>query len=110
MPGFNFAINRSCAPGLGLDGFISLAKVSGVRSVEIRNDIAGRESANGQPARDLRRRLAEAGLTVSSINALQRFNDWTDDRAAEAQAVITYAAELGAAVGRFVREVASLSV
>lgn len=91
-----FALNRTCAPQRELDGFLSLAAGTGVAAVEIRNDIEGREFANGMPADALRDRLEAAGLSVASVNALQRFNDWTPEREAEAREVIAYAAALGA--------------
>lgn len=90
------ALNRTCAPHLSLPEFIALASSVGVSAVEIRNDIEGREFADGTPAADLRARLDEAGLAVASVNALQRFNDWTPDRAREAGAIASYAAALGA--------------
>ncbi len=95
MP-FRFALNRTCAPQLPLRDFIALAGAVGVRAVEIRNDIEGREFADGTPAADVRARLDAAGLAVASVNALQRFNEWTPDRAREAEAIIAYAAALGA--------------
>lgn len=95
MP-IRFALNRTCAPQLALPDFIALARQVGVQAVEIRNDIEGREFHDGTPATEVRARLAEAGLTVASVNALQRFNDWTPTRAKEAEAIITYAAALGA--------------
>lgn len=96
MSDFQFAINRTCLPHGTLDEFLQLAKAAGVAAVEIRNDIEGREFANGMPARELKERLDGAGLKVASVNALQRFNDWTAEREAEAVALIRYAAELGA--------------
>jgi 2-keto-myo-inositol isomerase len=91
-----FALNRTCAPQMSLAEFISLAGSVGVSAVEIRNDIAGREFADGTPATELRARLDAAGLSVASVNALQRFNEWTAERAKEAEAIISYAAALGA--------------
>ncbi len=95
MP-LRFAINRICAPQLPLTDFIALARAAGVSAVEIRNDIAGREFADGTPAAEVRDRLDEAGLAVASVNALQRFNDWSVERQAEAEAIVAYAAALGA--------------
>lgn len=95
MP-LRFALNRTCAPQLPLQDFIALAAAAGVSAVEIRNDIEGREFADGTPASEVRARLVEAGLEAASVNALQRFNEWTPDRAREARAIIRYAAELGA--------------
>lgn len=90
------AMNRTCAPGLPLDDFIALARQVGVSAVEIRNDIEGREFADGTPAAEVRAKLDAAGLAVASVNALQRFNDWSPDREAEARSLVAYAAALGA--------------
>lgn len=95
MP-IRFAMNRTCAPQMPLDAFITLATTVGVQAVEIRNDIEGREFHDGTPAADVRARLQDAGLEVASVNALQRFNEWTPTRAKEAEAIISYAAALGA--------------
>jgi 2-keto-myo-inositol isomerase len=96
MTTLHFAINRTCSPHLPLDAFVDLANSAKVEAVEIRNDVPGQEFMNGMPAADLRRRLDDAGLKVASINALQRFNDWTPEREAEARDLADYAAELGA--------------
>ena len=95
MP-IRLAINRTCAPQYSLGAFIALASAVGVQAVEIRNDIDGREFADGTPAKELRARLDDSGLAVASVNALQRFNEWTDERAKAAEALIAYAAQLGA--------------
>lgn len=91
-----FALNRTCLPHLPLADFIALARSAGVGAVEIRNDIAGQEFADGTPAPELKARLADAGLRLASVNALQRFNDWTAEREDEARALVAYAAALGA--------------
>jgi 2-keto-myo-inositol isomerase len=91
-----FALNRTCAPHLALADFIALAQRVGVPAVEIRNDIEGQEFADGMPAPELKARLEDAGLKLASVNALQRFNDWTLAREAEARSLIAYAAALGA--------------
>ena len=91
-----FALNRTCAPHLSLAEFIALAQQAGVHAVEIRNDIEGQEFANGMPAAELKARMDDAGLKLASVNALQRFNDWTHARADEARALIAYAAAIGA--------------
>jgi 2-keto-myo-inositol isomerase len=91
-----FALNRTCAPQMTLPQFIALAIGAGVKAVEIRNDIDGREFADGTPAAEVRARLDAAGLAVTSVNALQRFNDWSPARKKEARALVAYAAALGA--------------
>ncbi|TPE51746.1 TIM barrel protein [Amaricoccus solimangrovi] len=90
------AINRTVAPGLPLADFLALARNAGAEGVEIRNDVPGREFADGTPASEVRARIAEAGLAVASINALQRFNDWTPAREREAAVLAAYARDLGA--------------
>lgn len=90
------SLNRTCAPALSLTDFITLARRAGVEAVEIRNDIDGREFADGTPAAEVKARLDDAGLAVASVNALQRFNDWSAERAREAKAIVAYAAALGA--------------
>lgn len=91
-----FALNRTCAPHYSLAEFIALAQKVGVQAVEIRNDIEGREFADGMPASELKSRLDDAGLKLASVNALQRFNEWTPTRAEDAKRLIAYSAELGA--------------
>ncbi len=91
-----FAMNRTCTPQASLADFIRLATDAGVGAVEIRNDIEGQEFANGMEASDLRHRLSDAGLAVASVNALQRFNEWTAEREAEAIGLVRYTAALGA--------------
>lgn len=91
-----FSLNRTCLPAKNLGDFITLAREVGADAVEIRNDIEGQEFADGTPANTIRDRLQAAGLRVASINALQRFNDCTPERVAEAAALARYAATLGA--------------
>jgi 2-keto-myo-inositol isomerase len=96
MSSIRFSLNRTCSPDLTLTQFVALAKAVGVDAIEVRNDIPGREFADGTKADDLRATLDEAGLRLASINALQRFNDWDSDRANEAVTLARYAATLGA--------------
>lgn len=96
MSAIRFSLNRTCSPKMTLVQFIALAKAVGIDAVEVRNDINGREFADGTAAAALRATLSSAGLKLASINALQRFNDWNGDRAEEAETLISYAADLGA--------------
>jgi 2-keto-myo-inositol isomerase len=92
-----FALNHMAAPGLRPDGFLALAARLGVTGVEIRNDLAGNAILDGTPAAEMRALAARHGLRILSLNALQRFNDWSETRAGEAAALADYAAEAGAA-------------
>ncbi len=91
-----FAMNRTCAPQHSLADFITLAVGAGVGAVEIRNDIPDREFMDGTDATQLREQMQEAHLGVASVNALQRFNDWSAERESEAKALVGYAAKFGA--------------
>ncbi len=91
-----FALNHMAAPRRDLAGFVALACELGIDAVEIRNDLDDTAIADGTPPGVVRATAEVAGLTILSINALQRFNDWTPARAAEAAVLADYAAACGA--------------
>jgi 2-keto-myo-inositol isomerase len=90
-----FALNHMVAPQLGLAEFFALARSLGVRDVEIRNDIAGKPILDGTSAGVVRAAAESAGLTIITINALQRFNQWNSEREREAIALADYARDCG---------------
>lgn len=96
MPTLRFALNHICAPQLDLPAFCALAKAVGVTDIEIRNDIAGNAIVDGTPPETVRAVAAKHGLTILTINALQRFNDWSSSRQLEAVALADYAVACGA--------------
>ena len=81
---------------LGIADFFALARSLGLSEVEIRNDLAGNAIQDGTPPEDVRRMAETAGLSIVSINALQRFNEWTADREREAIELADYAKACGA--------------
>ena len=91
-----FAINRISAAGLSFAAFAAMAQRLGVKAIEIRNDLDGIEITDGTPARAIAATAAAHGLTVRSINALQRFDQYDATRAAEAGVLVRYALECGA--------------
>lgn len=91
-----FALNHRVAPRLGLEAFLGLAKTLGIGSVEIRNDLPGVALSDGTPPAEVRRAADMAGARILSVNALQRFNDWTPARAQEARALAEAARAAGA--------------
>ena len=92
-----FALNHIIAPGRDPAAFFALAAELGIGAVEIRNDLAGNAILDGTPAADIAGAGGgRRGLRILSINALQRFNDWGPERAAEAVALADYAAGCGA--------------
>jgi 2-keto-myo-inositol isomerase len=91
-----FALNHMVAPQLGLGDFFALARRLGVSDVEIRNDLAGRPILDGTPAAEVACLAATHGVAILSINALQKFNHWSAERADEAEALAAYCAGCGA--------------
>ena len=89
-----FAINHMVTPALRPQAFFQLARAIGVQDVEIRNDLTGNAIIDGTPAADIR---AQAGVKIATINALQRFNEWTPEREKEAIELADYARDAGAA-------------
>jgi 2-keto-myo-inositol isomerase len=91
-----FSLNRISAPRLGFSDYLALCQRLDVNTIEIRNDLDGVELNDGTPAKQIRELTAAAGITIRSINALQRFEQFDAARAAEARELIRYAAECGA--------------
>ncbi|MBZ3692223.1 TIM barrel protein [Phyllobacterium calauticae] len=92
-----FAINHMVTPALRPQAFFQLARAIGVQDVEIRNDLTGNAIIDGTPAADIRAQAAEVGVKIATINALQRFNEWTPGREKEAIELADYARDAGAA-------------
>lgn len=92
-----FALNHMAAPQLALADFFTLAQRLNITDVEIRNDIAGQAILDGTPAAPVRAAAKDAGVNIITINALQRFNEWTPARAEEAKALADYAQACGSA-------------
>jgi 2-keto-myo-inositol isomerase len=93
---YNFALNHMCAPSLSLAALFALAKGLGVSQVEIRNDLSGNAILDGTSPDDVKSIAHTAGVEIATINALQKFNHWSDARAAEAEELAAYAAACGA--------------
>ena len=91
-----FAINRICASRMPFAAFAAMAQRLGVDTIEIRNDLAKVELRDGSAAADIGAIASAHGLTIRSINALQRFDRFDAIRFAEARALVRYAADCGA--------------
>ncbi len=91
-----FAINHMVAPRRTIPELVALATALGLDRIEIRNDLPGVPSSDGTPAADVRRAAEAGGVRILSINALQRFNDWSPARAEEARSLAGYAQGCGA--------------
>lgn len=91
-----FALNHMAAPRLRLGEFFALAQKLGITEVEIRNDLSGNAILDGTPPATVKAAAEATGITIISINALQRFNEWTPAREAEAIQLADYARDCGA--------------
>lgn len=91
-----FALNHMAAPAKSHAELFDLAVALCLGAVEIRNDLNGVAIADGTSAAVVRADAASRGLKILSINALQRFNDWTPERAEQARYLVDYAKESGA--------------
>jgi 2-keto-myo-inositol isomerase len=91
-----FALNHVTLSNRRFQDFVQVARAIGVADVEIRNDLPGVEIADGAPPDAIQRQAETAGVGIAAINALQRFDDWNDVRAAEAAALAHYARACGA--------------
>jgi 2-keto-myo-inositol isomerase len=93
----SYALNHTVAPKKSFGELVALAGALELDAVEIRNDLPGTAIQDGTEAAQLRDQAAAGGVRILAINALQRFNEWNPERAAEAQALASYAQGCGAA-------------
>lgn len=69
------AINRIMKPDAPVKEFIKLAADSGCSAIELRNDLSDPSVLGDSSAEEVNASLKEHGVTVLTVNALQRFND-----------------------------------
>ncbi len=91
-----FALNHMVAPRRSVPELVALTKELGLDRIEIRNDLPGVPIGDGTPAAEVRRAVEDGEVRILSINALQRFNDWSPARAEEARSLAAYASGCGA--------------
>ncbi|MBZ9790281.1 TIM barrel protein [Rhizobium sp. 3T7] len=96
MSSLRFALNHMAAPSLPIEDFFALTTSLGIDAVEIRNDLTGNAILDGTTPEVIAQAARQHELTIISINALQRFNEWNAARAEEAQALISFAKACGA--------------
>ncbi|AMX98818.1 TIM barrel protein [Mesorhizobium ciceri] len=91
-----FVLDQMATPGLDVRALFAVARDQGLTDVQIRSQPYSNAIARGMPAADVRAAAAEVGVGIISINALQRFNEWTPARKTEANKLADYAAACGA--------------
>jgi 2-keto-myo-inositol isomerase len=84
------------APHKTFGELVEFATALGLDQVEIRNDLPGVAISDGTPPERIREQAEAAGVRILSLNALQRFNDWNDERARAAARLAGYAQGCGA--------------
>ena len=90
-----FALNHMTAPRLGWEAFADLAASLGCVGVEYRNDLPGRLFGGADPA-VVKAALAQCGLRLLALAEVKMFNDWSDAKRAEAEALMQIAVAAGA--------------
>ena len=90
------ALNHMVRAHSRFAAFAKTAHKLGITDVEIRNDLPGIEIADGTAAISLRAQADDIGVRIIALNALQRFDEWTDARATEAEHLAAYANVCGA--------------
>jgi 2-keto-myo-inositol isomerase len=69
-----FALNRIACPSLGLEDFFKFTADLGLSKVEIRNDLPGGAVIDGMAPAKAAELAQRHGISILSINALQKFN------------------------------------
>ena len=90
-----FALNHMTAPKLDWLAFADLAARLGCVGVEYRNDLAGPLFGGADPA-EVGAALKARGLRFLALAEVKMFNDWSDAKAAEAEALMQIAVAAGA--------------
>ncbi len=90
-----FSLNHMVTPKLGYGEFFDLALRLGVNAVEIRNDIPSALMGN-KNAKMIGKMAKDKGITIVTVNALQRWNQWTRAKADEAKKLAEYTSLTGA--------------
>ena len=73
-----FGLNRILAPNASLEEFFSMAQQLGIAYVELRNDLGNGEIFDGLASEQVASLAEYYGVTIHTINALQRFNTGGD--------------------------------
>jgi len=90
-----FALNHMTAPKMGWEAFADLAAGLGCVGVEYRNDLKGPLFGGADPAA-VGAAVRARGLRLLALAEVKMFNDWSDAKAAEAEALMKVAVAAGA--------------
>ncbi|MEO6301240.1 MAG: TIM barrel protein [Paracoccaceae bacterium] len=90
-----FALNHMTAPKMGWEAFLDLAKSLKCVGVEFRNDLPGKLFDGADPA-TVKAAVKARGLRFLALAEVKMFNDWSDAKRAEAEALMQIAVAAGA--------------
>ncbi|OYU18119.1 MAG: sugar epimerase [Rhodobacteraceae bacterium PARR1] len=90
-----FALNHMATPNLGWEAFLDLSSSLGCVGVEFRNDLAGPLFGGADPA-VVGAAVKSRGLRFLALAEVKMFNDWSDAKRAEAEALMQIAKAAGA--------------
>lgn len=90
-----FALNHMTTPNLGWEAFLDLAQGLGCVGVEFRNDFRGPLFDGADPA-VVGAAVRARGLRFLALAEVKMFNDWSDAKRAEAEALMKIAVAAGA--------------
>lgn len=91
----SFALNHMTTPNLGWEAFLDLAQDLGCVGIEFRNDFKGLLFDGADPAL-VGGAVRARGLRLLALAELKMFNDWSDAKRAEAEALMKIAVAAGA--------------
>lgn len=89
------ALNHMAAPGLRYDAFLELAAGIGAMGVEFRNDLP-QPLFHGDAPETVAATARERGLRILALAEVKEFNNWSDAKHAEAEALADTARACGA--------------
>ncbi|WP_046077733.1 TIM barrel protein [Halomonas sp. HG01] len=90
-----FSLNHMVCPRWTPAQLIEVAAEMGVGAVELRNDVGENSLVDVEQARAVGERARALGVEILSLNALYPFNDWSDERAAQADKLAQLVAACG---------------
>lgn len=91
----SFALNHMTVARAGYRDLLDIAGRLGCVGIEVRNDLPG-ELFDGIDPAEAGRMARDKGLRILAVAEVKRFNDWSDEKAAEAAALIAIAKASGA--------------
>jgi 2-keto-myo-inositol isomerase len=90
-----FALNHMTVARLSFRDLVALAARLGCVGIEVRNDLQ-QPLFDGLDPQEAGEMIRAAGLRLLAVAEVKRFNDWSDDKAAEARALMKIAQAAGA--------------